>query len=48
MSDAEKHFISEKLYLPVFQQIFCYFNMGIFFNFMPRAGKQILYTDTTV
>lgn len=31
-----------------FNKYFAIFNMGIFFNFMPRAGKQILYTDTTV
>jgi len=31
-----------------FNEYFAIFNMGILFNFMSRAGKQILNTDTTV
>lgn len=48
MNDAEKHLISGKLFFLFFNQYFAIFTMGIFFSFMPRAAKQILYTAITM
>lgn len=47
MNDAEKHLMSGKLYLPIFQSIFCYFYHGNIFQFYAK-GSQVDFIYTTM